>query len=89
MKHPYPYSPDERKILEAIGRGDLAAQLVVTLKRMRSHYASIDSIDGSGDYGAQVEGRRIFVEFIDDLTAQVAPKPRTLARPPVGDDDGL
>lgn len=61
------FTPDEINLFREVGRTETGRQLIGVLNRAKNHYASISTIDGKGDYGAQVEGRRIFVDFVDSL----------------------
>lgn len=60
--------------MKEIGRTETGRDLVSILKRAKSHYSSIHTIDKNRDTNAQVEGRAIFGEFIDNLTTAIETK---------------
>jgi hypothetical protein len=62
---------NEKKFLQALGRSSEGRELVQILERVKKEFSSIDSIDGTKDYGAQVEGRKLFGTFVDALTKQI------------------
>lgn len=68
-----------------MGRTEYGRDLVAILKRAKNHYSSISGIDGGKDYGAQVEGRKLFVEFIEELTTAIETKKREV-RPKEAED---
>lgn len=60
---------NERLLLRSIGQTGNGAAFVHLLEKLKNDMSSVDSIPpGSTDYGAQVEGRRLFKEFIKELT---------------------
>lgn len=62
-----------------MGRREEGRDLVNILKRAKNHYNSIGSIDpNGGDYGAQIEGRRLFGQFIDTLCETIETKERQM-----------
>lgn len=61
----------DKKTLSAIGRSDHGRDLLDIIVRMMEACASIQGIAAGADYGAEVEGRKIFLEFAADLTANL------------------
>jgi len=70
-------SDAERKALSSLGRSEHGRELVVILSRLKNEMSSINSIDGAGDYGAQVEGRKLFASLIDAIVKAVEQQKRT------------
>lgn len=71
------FSETERKALSALGRSEHGRDLVVVLSRLKNEMSSINSIDGKGDYGAQVEGRKLFASLVDAIVHAVEQQKRT------------
>jgi len=65
------FTPQESRFLQNLGRTEQGRDLVKILNRAKDYYSSISSIDGSKDYGAQVEGRKLFGEFVKNLTQTI------------------
>jgi hypothetical protein len=65
------FTDNEKKFLKSIGRTPVGSDLVAILNRAKQEYSSISSIKSGEDYGAQVEGRKLFVSFLDKLTAEI------------------
>lgn len=72
------FTSQERVFLQRLGRSEEGRDLSIILERAKAHYSSIAGIDGSKDYGAQVEGRRLFVEFVDDLVKEIMTRKRNV-----------
>lgn len=76
---------NEKKFLKSLGRTAHGTELVSILNRAKQEYSSISSIKSGEDYGAQVEGRKLFVAFLEKLTAEITTQ-KHLVRPIDGDD---
>lgn len=68
------FTPKEQRFLQDLGRGENGRDLINLLTRANQEYSSINGIDGGKDYGAQVEGRKLFVEFANELIEQMKTK---------------
>lgn len=68
------FTEQDKKVLSHLGRTEDGRDLLHILRRAKNHYSSIATIDSKGDYGAQVEGRRIFISFVDDLMSRLEVK---------------
>lgn len=79
------FRQEEIRFLQSIGRQEVGRDLVNILKRAKNHYSSINTIDTTRDATAQIEGRKIFGEFIDELTTAIETKKREV-RPKEVDD---
>ena len=62
------FNQQERRLLQEIGRTENGNNLMVILAKAKTHYSSIQSVDPRGDAGAQVEGRKLFCDFVDEIT---------------------
>ncbi len=71
------YTDKEKRFLSALGRTDDGRDLLALFTRAKAHYSSIAGISPGGDYGAQVEGRKIFIKFIEDIESRM----KTQSRP--------
>lgn len=78
------YTDAEKKLLGRIGRSEDGRELAALLSRMKQFHSSIDGIEG-GDYGAQVEGRKLFIQFADDFIGLLTTKERTMKYQDVDD----
>lgn len=65
------FSDAEKKFLSRLGRNEDGKDLVALFKKAKAHYSSIDSIANTADYGAQVEGRKLFITFVDTLISKI------------------
>lgn len=65
----------EKRFLQALGKTENGKQLIELFGRMRDTYADIDTIEPGSDYGAEVEGRKMFKTFIKDITTQMKSRP--------------
>ncbi len=72
--------PDkDKKTLSRIGRGPEGRELINILSRASASLSSIDDIK-EGDYGAQVEGRKLFKTFVKHLIESLSSEAR-IAKP--------
>jgi hypothetical protein len=75
--------PEQKKILAAVGKGDYGRSLIKLFDEIRNSMSNLDDIEG--DYGAQVEGRKIFRKFckgiIDAMKAQPEQDKQPLGSP--------
>ena len=62
------FNQQERRLLQEIGHTDNGRNLIVLLAKAKDHYSSIQSVDPRGDAGAQVEGRKLFCNFVDEIS---------------------
>lgn len=65
------FTNEEKRFLAHISTTENGRDLVALLNHAKDHYSSINTIDSKADYGAQVEGRKLFIKFIDDLVTQM------------------
>jgi len=70
------FNQEETRFLQSLGRQEVGRDLVNILKRAKNHYSSINTIDTTRDATAQIEGRKIFSEFIDELTTTIETRKR-------------
>lgn len=61
----------EKSFLQALGRRPDGQRFAAILERAKQHYSSIDTIDPSHDQGAQVEGRKLFGKFADQMITTI------------------
>lgn len=57
----------DRKFLQAMGRRADGLRLASIFERAKEYYSSIDSIEKGVDYGAAVEGAKLFKAFADEI----------------------
>lgn len=69
-------TPEDRAFLQQLGRTEYGRDLVLLLRKARTHFESIKGIDARTDVGAQVEGRKIMGTFITDLVAEIETRKR-------------
>lgn len=60
-------SPQKKNFLQNLGRSETGRELVGILEDCKDHYSNINSIDTTRDTNAQIEGRQLMGEMIDDL----------------------
>lgn len=72
------FTPHETRCLQSIGQTEVGRELVAILKRAKNHYSDVATLDMSRDTNAQVEGRTIFRELINDLTKEIETKTRSV-----------
>lgn len=70
-------SEQERRLLQSLGQTTHGRGLVSILNRYKDHFSSVDTIKGGGDYGAQVEGRKIFREFAKEIIQALNSSPKS------------
>ncbi len=71
------YSEQHKKFLKDLGRSDTGRTLCEILELTKAHYSSIATIDTSRPTDAQIEGRKILGEIIDELSATISTQKRT------------
>ena len=65
----------ERKFLQALGRRPDGQRFAAILERAKNEMSSIDSIESNAnDYGAQVEGRKLFCSFAEQIIKEIKTK---------------
>lgn len=77
------YSDQHKKFLQDLGRSDVGRTLCEILDITKAHYSSISTIDTSRATDAQIEGRKILGEILDELTNTIQTQkrnPRPLAQ---------
>lgn len=62
---------DERKFLQTLGRRPDGQRFAAILERAVDHFSSINTIDPDHDQGAQVEGRKLFCKFANDIVSTI------------------
>lgn len=73
----------QKKFLQDLGRNDTGRNLVEILQESKRHYSSIDTIDTSRPADPQIEGRKLFGEFVDILITTIQSQkhnPRPIAQ---------
>jgi hypothetical protein len=68
------FNDKDRKTLSQIGRASDGRELVNILNRAKNVLSQVDDI--TGDYAAQVEGRKLFKQFALDMIDCLQSKPR-------------
>ena len=69
------FTAKEKRFLSHLGRTENGRDLIAVLNRAKNFYSQIDDIDGAkGDYGAQVEGRKLFKSFVKKITDAIETK---------------
>lgn len=63
------FTHEEEKILTELAKSIHAPGLVRILKRIKDKMGDVDDI--TGDYGAQVEGRKLFKKMAGDLITRL------------------
>ena len=61
------FNEQQRRFLQDLGRTDNGTQLVQILREMDRHYSSITTIDKTRPTDAQIEGRALFSEVVNEL----------------------
>lgn len=51
-----------------MGRTEHGRTMIATLEEAKAYYSDINTIDKARDTNAQIEGRQLMCEMIDDLT---------------------
>lgn len=64
----------EEKILSAIGNSNRGPQFIEILERLSRETSAVDTIT-EGDYGAQVEGRKLFKKTLGLVISILKQKP--------------
>jgi len=72
------YSEQHKKFLQDLGRTDVGRTLCDILELTKAHYASISTIDTSRPTDAQIEGRKILGEILDELSTTITTQKRTV-----------
>lgn len=75
------FSDHQRRFLKELGRTEVGRNFVEVLKTSKEHYSSINTIDPNRDANAQIEGRKIFADAIDEISNAITvqkhqPKPQ-------------
>jgi len=78
------FTPEEKKILMAIGRSEQGRNFISILENIKQKMSDIDGI--TDDYAAQVEGRKIFKKFCGTLIDSLQAKPKS-NKPIAGSSD--
>lgn len=65
------YSEIHRKFLQDLGRTDTGRTLCEIIEVTKAHYSSIATIDTTRPTDAQIEGRKILGEILDELTSTI------------------
>jgi hypothetical protein len=60
-----------KKFLQDLGRNDTGRTFVEILEEAKRYYSSIDTIDTSRPTDSQIEGRKLFGEFIDIMISAI------------------
>lgn len=81
------FNAREKQILSSIGKQPDGRILVAMLKRRRDELLSVDSIDGTGDYGAQVEGRKLFKTIVNEFISAMQMEKKPMMQDDNADDD--
>ena len=79
-----PFTDLQKKMLQDMGRSETGVKLLEVLENAKAHYSSINTIDKSRPAEPQIEGRELFINFIDELAAQIKKQPhqhRPVAQP--------
>lgn len=79
-------TPEEKQLLRSISTTSFGRDLNRLLIRLRDEATDLDSIDG-GDYGAQVEGRKIVKKVLNTIIEQTSSRNTTSRSPQVDGDD--
>jgi hypothetical protein len=79
------YSDLHKKFLQDLGRSDTGRTLCEILELTKAYYSSIATIDTSRPTDAQIEGRKILGEIIDEFTSTISTQKRGLK--PLARDD--
>lgn len=61
----------DRKFLQTLGRRADGQRLASIFERAKEHYSSINNIEKGVDYGAAVEGAKLFTQFSDDIIKNI------------------
>lgn len=61
-------TPQETKLLQRVYRSEDGKALVEFLNKQKNKLSSVDSIESGKDYGAQVEGRKLFKDIVEQIT---------------------
>lgn len=72
------YSDHHKKFLQELGRSETGRTLCEILALTKAHYSSIATIDTSRSTDAQIEGRKLLGEILDELSATISTQKRTL-----------
>lgn len=54
-----------------MGRTQNGRDMVAVLEEAKAHYSAINTIDKNRDANAQIEGRQLMCEMIDDLIKMI------------------
>lgn len=79
------YSELHKKFLQDLGRSDTGRTLCEILELTKAHYSSIATIDTTRPTDAQIEGRKILGEILDELTTTIQTQKRSVR--PIARDD--
>jgi hypothetical protein len=79
------YSDLHKKFLQDLGRSDTGRTLCEILAVTKAYYSSIATIDTNRPTDAQIEGRKILGEILDELSATISTQKRSLK--PLARDD--
>lgn len=69
-------NPQLKKQLKDAGRTEYGRTFLAALEEAKKHYSSINTIDTKRDATAQIEGRQLMCEMIDELTGMIVNKKR-------------
>lgn len=61
-------TPQLKKALSDMGRTQSGRDIIAVLEEAKSYYSDINTIDKNRDTNAQIEGRQLMCEMIDDLS---------------------
>jgi replicative superfamily II helicase len=79
------YSDLHKKFLQDLGRTDVGRTLCEILELTKAYYSSIATIDTTRSTDAQIEGRKIVGEILDEITSTIQTQKRNVK--PLAQDD--
>lgn len=66
-KNIFQFNQEEKRLLSTLGRSELGRDFVLLLNRAKSIASDTDTIDLTRDTTSQLEGRKIFKTFVNEL----------------------
>lgn len=69
-------NPQLKKALKDMGRTEYGRTILMVLDEAKHHYSNINTIDKKRDANAQIEGRQLMCEMIEDLSGMIVNKKR-------------
>lgn len=69
-------NPQLKKALKDMGRTEYGRTILTAFEEAKRYYANVNTIDKKRDANAQIEGRQLMCEMIEELSNMIVNKKR-------------